>query len=56
MSIGRRRLRSSQRVARSMSLRASSSIAYCVSALIWWSSASTSRQNSGISNTSRATA
>ena len=48
--------RSSQRVERSMSLRASSSISVCSSAATTLSSASTSRQNAGISNTSRATA
>ena len=48
--------RTSQRVARSTSLRPSISMAICVSAATWLSSSSTADQNERMSNTSRATA
>ena len=57
MSSGRRRLRSSQRVARSISLRASSSISICVAAATWlFERLDLAPEADGIPNTSRATA
>ena len=54
MSIGRRRLLTSQRVARSTSVRTSSRWSVCTSAGIWWSSAVIAASESAAPKMSRA--